>query len=130
MLNKVILAGRLTKDAELRSTQSGKSVASFTVATDNGYGENKQTAFINCVAFGKTAEFISNYFARGKMIILCGRLSTRTWEGQDGKRNYATEVIADEVYFGEAKKEKEEAEKETEDAFGAVPDADDDDLPF
>ena len=107
MINKVILMGRLTRDPELRHTNSGASVCSFSVAVDNGYGENRQTDFINCVAWNKTAEFVSNYFSKGKMIIVIGRISTRTWEGQDGKKNYTTEVVASEVSFGESKRSQD-----------------------
>jgi len=104
MINKVILMGRLTRDPELRHTGTGTPVCSFSIAIDNGYGENRQTDFINCVAWNKTAEFVSNYFQQGKMIIVIGRISTRSWEGQDGKKNYVTEVVASEVSFGESKR--------------------------
>ena len=121
MLNKVVLMGRLTKDVELRvSQQSGKSVATFTVAVDSGYGDNKKADFINCVAWGKTAEFVSNWFKKGEMIALAGRISTRTYEGADGRKNYVTEVIANEVTFCGGKKETE----------GYAEVADQDDLPF
>ncbi len=103
MINKVVLMGRLTKDPELRHTGNQTPVCTFSIAVDNGYGENKQTDFINCVAWRNTAEFVSKYFTKGKMIIVIGRISTRSWEGQDGKRNYATEVVASEVSFGESK---------------------------
>lgn len=104
MINKAILMGRLTRDPELRHTGTGTPVCSFSIAIDNGYGENRQTDFINCVAWNKTAEFVSNYFSKGKMIIVIGRISTRSWEGQDGKKNYVTEVVASEVSFGESKR--------------------------
>ncbi len=104
MINKAILMGRLTRDPELRHTGSGTPVCSFSIAIDNGYGENRSTDFINCVAWNKTAEFVEKYFTKGRMIIVVGRISTRTWEGQDGKKNYATEVVASEVSFGESKK--------------------------
>lgn len=104
MINKAILMGRLTRDPELRHTGSGTPVCSFSIAINNGYGENTQTDFINCVAWNKTAEFVSKYFSKGKMIIVIGRISTRSWEGQDGKRNYTTEVVASEVSFGESKR--------------------------
>lgn len=107
MINKAILMGRLTRDPELRHTGTGTPVCSFSIAIDNGYGENRQTDFINCVAWNKTAEFVSNYFTKGKMIIVIGRISTRSWEGQDGKKNYATEVVASEVSFGESKRSQE-----------------------
>lgn len=107
MINKAILMGRLTRDPELRHTGTGTPVCSFSIAIDNGYGENRQTDFINCVAWNKTAEFVSNYFSKGKMIIVIGRISTRSWEGQDGKRNYTTEVVASEVSFGESKRSQD-----------------------
>ena len=107
MINKAILMGRLTRDPELRHTSSGTPVCSFSIAIDNGYGDKRQTDFINCVAWNKTAEFVSNYFSKGKMIIVIGRISTRTWEGQDGKKNYATEVVASEVSFGESKRSQD-----------------------
>ena len=109
MINKAILMGRLTRDPELRHTGSGTPVCSFSIAIDNGFGENRSTDFINCVAWNKTAEFVEKYFTKGRMIIVVGRISTRTWEGQDGKKNYVTEVVANEVSFGESKKSSEES---------------------
>lgn len=108
MINKAILMGRLTRDPELRHTGSGTPVCSFSIAVDNGYGDNRSTDFINCVAWNKTAEFVEKYFTKGRMIIVVGRIQTRTWEGQDGKKNYATEVVASEVSFGESKKSADE----------------------
>lgn len=115
MINKAVLMGRLTRDPELRHTGSGTAVCNFTVAIDNGYGENRSTDFISCVAWNKTAEFIEKYFTKGKMIIVIGRIQTRTWEGQDGKKNYATEVVASEVSFGETKKSAGENGGDAED---------------
>lgn len=109
MINKAILMGRLTRDPELRHTGSGTPVCSFSIAIDNGYGDNRSTDFINCVAWNKTAEFVEKYFTKGRMIIVIGRIQTRTWEGNDGKKNYATEVVASEVSFGESKKNAEES---------------------
>ena len=108
MINKAILMGRLTRDPELRHTGSGTPVCSFSIAVSEGYGENQKTEFINCVAWNKSAEFVDKYFTKGSMIIVDGRISTRTWEGQDGKKNYATEVVANQVAFGGSKKDKEE----------------------
>ena len=105
MINKAILMGRLTRDPVIRHTDSGKAVCNFTVAIDNGYGEEKSEDFISCVAWNKTAEFVDKYFAKGRMIIVVGRIQTRTWEDRDGKKNYVTEVIASEVAFGESKKD-------------------------
>lgn len=109
MLNNVILMGRLTKDIELRQTQSETPVCSFTVAVDSGYGDNKKTDFINCVAWGGTANFLSQYFGKGQMVALVGRISTRTWDGEDGKKNYVTEVVAREVSFCGSKVESQNA---------------------
>ncbi|MEG2381218.1 MAG: single-stranded DNA-binding protein [Oscillospiraceae bacterium] len=108
MINKAILMGRLTKDPELRHTGTGTPVCSFSIAIDDGYGENKRVEFINCVAWSKTAEFVDKYFEKGKMIIVIGRIQTRTWEGADGKKNYSTEVVANEVSFGESKRAQAE----------------------
>lgn len=126
MINRVILMGRLTKDPELRRTGNQTPVCTFSIAVDNGYGENKHTDFINCVAWNKTAEFVSKYFTKGKMIIVIGRISTRSWETQDGKKAYATEVIVSEVSFGESKSENPSAAK---DDFTPLDEADDD-LPW
>lgn len=106
MINKVILMGRLTRDPEIRHTSNDKIVANFTVAVENGYGDKKQTDFINCVAWNNQAEFLGKYFTKGMMIIVAGRISTRTWEGQDGRKNYVTEVLANEISFGETKKQQ------------------------
>ena len=139
MINKVILMGRLTKDPELRYTNNKTPVCSFTIAVNNGYGEKQQTDFINCVAWNKTAEFVTKYFIKGKMIVIAdGRISTRSWETQDGKRAYATEVIANEVNFGESKTSPQLNTPQTaaqppmqddDDDFTPL-DEEDDDLPF
>ena len=104
-MNKVILMGRLTKDPDYR-TAGQTTVARYTLAV-NRIKKDDPADFINCVAWNKTAEFVSNYFSKGKMIIVIGRISTRTWEGQDGKKNYSTEVVASEVSFGESKRSQE-----------------------
>ena len=103
MINKVVLMGRLTRDPEMRHTNSGTPVTTFSIAINSGYGENQRTDFVNCIAWNKTAEFVTKYFTKGKMIIVIGRITTRSWETQDGKRAYATEVVANEVNFGESK---------------------------
>ncbi len=130
MINKWIGMGRLTKDPELRHTGTGTPVCSFSVAVTNGYGESQTTDFINCVAWNKTAEFVSNYFQKGSMIIVIGRIGTRSWDGSDGKKHYATEVVAQEVGFGESKKNREATvAPESEEAFTPLM-AEDGDLPF
>ena len=121
MINKAILMGRLTRDPELRHTGSGTAVCSFTIAIDNGYGDNRTTDFINCVAWNKTAEFVEKYFSKGRLIIVVGRIQTRTWEGQDGKKNYVTEVVANEVSFGESKRSSDEGSSYTPSMNTSVP---------
>ena len=132
MINKVILMGRLTRDPEMRHTNSGTPVTTFSIAIDNGYGDNKRTDFVNCLAWNKTAEFVTKYFTKGKMIVIAdGRISTRSWETQDGKRAYATEVVAKEVSFGETKSSQQTATQPPmqDDDFTPL-DEYDEDLPF
>jgi single-strand DNA-binding protein len=98
--------GRLTADPELRRTQQGKAVTSFTIACDRDFasgGAVKETDFIECVAWANTAEFVCKHFTKGKMIVVYGRLQTRTWEDRDGNKRKNTEIIANNVYFGESK---------------------------
>lgn len=135
MINKVILMGRLTRDPEMRHTNSGTPVTTFSIAIDNGYGDNKRTDFVNCIAWNKTAEFVTKYFTKGKMIIVIGRITTRSWETQDGKRAYATEVVANEVNFGETKSSQlnthqTAAQQPMQDDDDFTPLDEDDDLPF
>ena len=107
-MNKVVLVGRLARDPELRTTQSGTAVVSFTVACDRRFvrqGEERQADFISCVAWGKTAEFVSRYFTKGMRIALDGRIQTRSWDDQNGQKRYATEVIAEDVEFAQSKSE-------------------------
>lgn len=102
MLNKVILMGRITQDLEVRQTPSGVSVLSFTVAVQRSYarqGEERQTDFINCVAWRQQAEFIGRYFRKGRMIALEGNLRTRTFDDKNGTKHYVTEVFVDNVSF-------------------------------
>lgn len=134
MINKVILMGRLTRDPEMRHTNSGTPVTTFSLAINSGYGENQRTDFVNCLAWNKTAEFVTKYFTKGKMIVIAdGRISTRSWETQDGKRAYATEVVAKEVSFGETKSSQQTATQQPmqddDDDFTPL-DEEDDDLPF
>ena len=107
MLNRVILMGRITHDLELKSTPNGTSVLSFSVAVDRSYakqGEERQTDFINCVAWRQQAEFINRYFGKGRMIALEGNLRTRTYDDKNGSKHYVTEVFVDSVSFtGEPK---------------------------
>jgi len=107
MLNKVIIMGRLARDPELRRTQSGVSVTSFRIACDRDFksqGGESQTDWIDIVAWRNTAEFVSKYFTKGRMAIVEGRLQTRDWTDKDGNKRVATEVVADNVYFGDSNK--------------------------
>jgi len=102
MLNKVILMGRLTRDPELKYTASNVPVCSFAIAVDRRFqkqGEQSQADFINIVTWRQTAEFVSKYFTKGRLINVCGSLQTRTWDDANGVKHYATEVVADEVNF-------------------------------
>lgn len=108
MLNKVILMGRLTRDPELKHTQSNIPVTSFSVAVDRGYakaGEEKQTDFIDVVVWRNTAEFVTRYFRKGQMIAVSGRLQSRKWQDNQGNNRTTYEVVADEVFFADSKKD-------------------------
>lgn len=126
-MNKSILMGRMTKDIDLRQTNSGKTVGTFTVAVDDGYGDKKTTDFINCIAWEKQAGLIHNHFGKGRMIALIGKIKPRSWETNDGEKRYATEVVVNEIYFTGEK--KEETPVATMPDVG-MPVPDDDDLPF
>lgn len=107
MLNKIFLMGRLTRDPELRRTQAGTAVASFSLAVDRDRGkkgEDKETDFIDIVAWRNTAEFVSKYFAKGRMAVVEGRLQIRDWTDKEGNKRRSAEVIADNIYFGDSKK--------------------------
>ena len=134
-LNKVILAGRMTADPELKTTPNGISVCSFSVAVDRRYSkDNKQTDFINVVAWRSTAEFITKYFSKGNSICVCGSIQTRNYTDKNGNKRTAVEVVAEEATFCEGKKntaegaEMPEAEHYTQPE--AYAEADDSDLPF
>lgn len=130
MLNNVTIMGRLTRDPELRRTQGGTAVTSFTMAVDRDFksqsGE-KETDFIDVVAWGKTAEFAANYFTKGRMAIVEGRLQVRGWQDKDGNRRKSVEVVADNVYFADSKRE---GKKQTAPADDFAEIEDDGDLPF
>ena len=109
MLNHIVLMGRLTRDPELRRTGSGIAVASFNIAVDRDFsgkdsGE-KETDFIDIVAWRQTGEFVSKYFTKGRMAVVSGRLQIRGWTDKDGNKRKSAEVVADHVYFGDSKKE-------------------------
>lgn len=142
MLNKVILMGRLTRDPELKSTTGGTNVCSFTLAVQRRYapkGQERQTDFINCTAWRNTAEFISKYFTKGQMMVVEGSIQTRSWDDQNGQKRYATDVVVDNVEFGESKRDNQSAGMSSgytadPDPMVGLPDIApidaDDDLPF
>lgn len=108
MLNHITVMGRLARDPELRRTQSGTPVASFTLAVDRDFkteGGDRQTDFIDIVAWRNTAEFVSKYFTKGRMAVVSGRLQMRDWTDKDGNKRRSAEVVADSVYFGDSKRE-------------------------
>ena len=144
MLNHITIMGRLTRDPELRRTASGVAVASFTVAVERDMkpkeGE-RETDFIDCVAWRQTGEFVSKYFTRGRMAVVSGRLQIRNWTDKDGNKRRSAEVLADSVYFGDSKKEDANGcgydsdysdlqQSPTPDSDFAVMDDDDAKLPF
>ena len=108
MLNHITIMGRLTRDPELRYTQSQTPVASFTLAVDRDFGSRdggeKQTDFIDCVAWRQTAEFVSKYFTKGSMAVVSGRLQIRDWTDRDGGKRRSAEVVVDNMYFGESRR--------------------------
>lgn len=110
MLNRCIIMGRLTRDPELRRTQAGKAVTSVTLAVDRDFkGQNgeKETDFIDIVAWGNTAEFLCNYFSKGRMAVAEGRLQIRDWTDKDGGKRRSAEIVAERVYFADSKRDQE-----------------------
>lgn len=109
MLNKIIIMGRMTRDPELRHTQTGTAVASFTLAVDRDFKDKstgeKATDWIDVVAWRNTAEFVSRYFSKGRMAVVEGRLQIREWTDKDGNKRRTAEVVAENVYFGDSKRD-------------------------
>ena len=140
-MNKVILMGRLTRDPEVRYTQTNNTlVASFSLAVNRRFarqGEERQADFINVVAWSKTGEFCSKYFKKGQQVGVIGRIQTRTWDDDQGQKHYITEVVAEEAYFADSKRDGVDVSG-FENTFGASVansadfqvDSSDDDLPF
>ena len=110
-MNQIVIMGRMTRDPELRQTPNGISVASFTLAVDRGYtprdGSERQTDFIDVVAWRSTAEFVSKYFVKGQMAAVTGRLQIRDWTDKDGNKRRSAEVIADSIFFTESRRSRE-----------------------
>ena len=113
MLNHITIMGRLTRDQELRYTQSQTPVASFTLAVDRDFGNRdggeKQTDFIDCVAWRQTAEFVSKYFTKGRMAVVSGRLQIRDWTDREGGKRRSAEVVVDNVYFGDSRRDNNDS---------------------
>lgn len=139
-LNRICLMGRLTRDPELRRTGNGTAVTSFTIAVDRDFksqdGE-KETDFIDIVAWRNTAEFASKYFSKGRMAVVTGRLQLRDWTDKEGNRRRTAEVVADTVYFGDSKRQEGNDSPQTENSkegtYGSFAEAEDEDfgsLPF
>ena len=124
-LNKVIIGGRLTADPELKTTQSGVSVTSFTVAVNRkvAKSENPQTDFLNVTAWRQTAEFITRYFRKASSICVVGAIQTRSWTDKDGQKRFATEIVADEAYFVDAKGEAASPAMQKPSADAYIPDS-------
>lgn len=131
MLNHIVIMGRLTRAPELRKTQSGTPVASFTLACERDFaaqGETRETDFIDIVAWRYTAEFAEKYFSKGQMAIVTGRLQIRNWQDKEGNKRRSAEILADHIYFGEGKKDRAET-YEPQGGFSEIT-GDDPDLPF
>lgn len=139
LLNKIIIMGRMVRDPELRHTQSGTAVASFTLAVDRDFKDKatgeRAVDFIDCTAWRGTAEFVSRYLTKGRMAVVDGRLQIRRWEDKDGNKRYSPEVVAESVYFADSKRDP--LDKLAEDAEPVAPagdfaelSEDDGELPF
>ena len=122
MLNHIVIMGRLTREPELRRTGSGIAVASFTVAVDRDFGGRdggeKETDFIDCVAWRQTGEFVSKYFTKGRMIVVSGRLQIRSWTDKEGNKRRTAEVVADNCYFGDSKRDSDSGSSYGGNAYG------------
>jgi len=112
MLNHIVIMGRLTRDPELRRTNSGIAVASFTLAVDRDFGKTetgeRETDFIDIVAWRNTAEFVSKYFFKGRMAVVSGRLQIRNWTDKEGNKRRSAEIVADNIYFGDSKRDNQD----------------------
>lgn len=135
MLNHIVLMGRLTKEPELRRTNNGTAVTSFTLACDRDYapqGGEKETDFVDIVAWRSTAEFVEKYFSKGRMAVVSGRLQIRNWEDKDGNKRRTAEIVADHIYFGDSKRDDQAAAETQYDPQGGFSELTDEDpnLPF
>ena len=133
MLNKIFIMGRLTRDPELRRTQSGTPVTSFSLAVDRDFksqsGE-KETDFVDIVAWRSTADFVSKFFTKGRMAVVEGRLQLRDWKDKDGNNRRSAEVVAEHVYFGDSKQRSESETPSASGDFREIPEEEKEELPF
>ena len=122
MLNHITIMGRLTRDPELRRTGSGIAVASFSLAVDRDFsprdGGERKTDFIDCVAWRQTGEFVSKYFTKGRMAVVSGRLQIRSWTDKEGNKRRTAEVVADNVYFGDSKRDEQGGSSYSGNSYG------------
>lgn len=136
MLNRIIIMGRLVRDPELRHTQSGTAVASMTLAVDRDFKDQsgeKATDFIDVVSWGNTGEFVSKHFTKGRMAVVAGRLQVRDWTDKEGNKRRTYEVVADNVYFGDSKKDGGNSTAANPTGYNQFSDMNDDyedDLPY
>lgn len=133
MLNRIILMGRLTRDPELRHTQSGTAVASFSLAVDRDFKDQsgeKETDFIDIVAWRGTGEFVKKYFTKGRMAVVDGRLQVRAWVDNDGNKRRSYEVVAASVYFGDSKRASSDSDAAQAGEIREVPEDEEGELPF
>lgn len=132
-MNNVCLVGRLVRDPELRTTQNGTSVCSYTLAVDRQYKSDGQPTadFISVISWSKAAEFVANYFTKGMRVFVVGRIQTRSWEDKEGNKRYATEVVSNQVGFADGKKDKDQsAPASSKDFDGESEEISDADIPF
>ena len=137
MLNEVILMGRLTRDPDVRMTQNGTTAANFALACERDYapqGQDRETDFFDIVAFGKTADFAGQYFAKGQLVAVKGRLQQRDWTDKQGNKRRTTEILADRCYFAEKRQDRDASSGGFQQMPDSTPipfeDSDDDALPF
>ena len=128
-MNKWIGCGRITKDIEIRYTQSGKAVAGFSLAINEGYGEKKRTEYVDCVAWEKLAENLAQYQSKGSLVLVMGRLQKRSYEAQDGSKRYVTEIVAQDIEFMGSKPQGVAQEPSGANSFGSEV-IDDQEIPF
>lgn len=136
-MNKAILMGRLTRDPEIRYTSNNLAICRFTLAVDRGYakqGEERQADFIPIVTFDKTAEFCSKYFTKGRQVAVVGRIQVSSWDDNEGKKRYSTEVVASEVFFADSKRsdtaDRPLDQQPVQSSDGFYPLEDEEELPF